>query len=1722
MKRTARDTPQRRSAIRTFLIADIRGYTRFTNELGDEAGSRLAAKFAQVTAEGVEAYDGTLLELRGDEALCVFDSARAALRCAVDLQDAYVDETRAEPHLPLTVGIGLDAGEAVPLGDGYRGAALNLAARLCSAAEAGAAMATEGLVHLAGRIDGLAYAALDGRPLKGFDEPVAAWLIRSAETHEHDVEGAPLTEPGPLPPELDAVVPLVGRDADLRWLRWHWRRARHGHGSVVAIAGPHGMGRTRLAAELAAIAHSDRAHVRYLRSDSELTGVGRPALIVVDDAETIPAARAREMWRALAVDPERQLVVITHVDPVPEPIARQLGRVVSEERRRSLRSLLPDAVAEIARLYLERPGDEPPSQLLFEESDGVPAAVHRVASQWARAAAARRLGESARRTSRERRDLRAAEAELIGDVATLEYARERSRLYVEAPADQGAGAISVCPYKGLAAFEAVDAEYYYGRERLVAELIARIVGSAFVGLVGASGSGKSSALQAGLLPELAHGVLPGSDHWIQVSMRPGDHPLLELEAALRRVAPERVAGTGDPRASLATLIDVMAPTQRTLLVIDQFEEIFTGADETERSDFVDLITEPRAGLKVLVAVRADHYERCAAYPRLARALGGDQVLVGPLSTTEIEAIIRHPGERVGLRVEPELVEALVADIGTEPGGLPLLSTALLELWEARDGGRLTLAAYHATGGVRGAVARMAESAYQRLDEERQAAARGIFLRLAGEGGAGSVVRRRVRAEELGATDRAAVADAVRDLTAARLLTASDGYVEVAHEALLREWPRLRAWIDDDDAGRQLRLHLMAAARTWEEGGREDGDLYRAARLASVLDWSAEHLLELNVTERSFIEQSRTASEGEAERQRRTNRILRGLLAGAAAFLLIAIGAGAFAAVQAQRADAERRNAVAEADRAEREAQRAEEQETLARSRELAQSAIAVLEQDPELSMQLAVEAAEIGGDLVPEAVTALHRAIQASRAVVHLAIPFEEGKPRPDGLGVELSADGSRMFVARNSRSIEIYDVDSRRLVRTLGVAQPDTETHILALSVLHDQQRAAIVDEDAVVHIWSLDDGSEQTLQGPGYGTPSRPSFSPDGRLMAVATFATRDRDPGRMMVTVWDLQTEEELVRLDDARLGELGLFDVQVRFHPDGQRVLLAPCDCDPIAGLRWLDVATGEVSEAFVEGVPINGVAISPDGTLIATGDAERTVKLWDAESGLLVRTFRGHHDVILSVTFSSDGRRLASTAGDEVTRVWDVHSGGDPSGIGLLELAGQYGGIWSASFSSDGSRLATGGPETVRIWDISRERAAEVAGLDIGWARVMSLHAEGGLAAALGRTCSAGFCFGATAILDLESGELVELLDGVSGVGIGLSPDGTGVIAQVGVPGADITARGPETFERIRRYSTATGAVELELEEICAHSFPAPGEVGCGVPPAIPWDEQMVSVAFSADGSLMAIAGNSPAVSLWDAASGEFLGLVRLNWLDPGRFPGFGLALSADGSYLAVSSIARGVFILRTDAVTGADAPRLEALDAEMQELEDGLAVATDSQREATLDRQQVLLQQFAYVLGVVHRLDVEAWAIEFSPGGDAVAIGSPQGSRVYSLETGQSRYELLPSWGLDLSADGSRLITIDSDGAARLWDFDSGRELQLIPAITEGLGDAEGAIQFAENEDHIVVVDAGTLKVLTVDVEELISIARSRFTRPLTDDECRKYLHLDSCAVMPSDAPGDR
>ncbi|HEY5873497.1 MAG TPA: protein kinase, partial [Gaiellaceae bacterium] len=412
--------------------------------------------------------------------------------------------------------------------------------------------------------------------------------------------------------------------------------------------------------------------------------------------------------------------------------------------------------------------------------------------------ASRTLVDVASRAAAGRSDLSEVEAELTGKVIDLQLAREQARALSGPATPARVAAEGICPFKGLASFEPVDADYFFGRERLVAELVARLVGAGFLGIVGPSGSGKSSVLRAGLLPALAGGVLPGSGGWRRLLLRPGERPLDELRRVL-------VSGAKDP---LAEALDALPGNARLLLAVDQFEELFTACrSDAERVAFADTLVraaaDPEGRAVVVVALRADFYGRFAAYPGLAELLGGNQVLVGPMQASELRRAVELPAARVGLSVEPELADALVDDVEGAPGSLPLLSTALLELWQKREDNALTLAAYRKSGGVHGAVARLAEGSYARVPDERRQLVRAVMLRLVGEDEGYAPVRRRAPLAELDLERNEDVADVLATLADSRLVTVSEGNVEVAHEALLREWPRLRAWIEEDTEGRRL-------------------------------------------------------------------------------------------------------------------------------------------------------------------------------------------------------------------------------------------------------------------------------------------------------------------------------------------------------------------------------------------------------------------------------------------------------------------------------------------------------------------------------------------------------------------------------------------------------------------------------------------------------------------------------------------------------------------------------------------------------------------------------------------------------------------------------------------------------------------------------------------------------------------------------------------------------
>jgi DNA-binding SARP family transcriptional activator/WD40 repeat protein len=1061
--------------------------------------------------------------------------------------------------------------------------------------------------------------------------------------------------PAELPPELDARTLLVGRDADLDRLREQWHRARDGAGRLVLVAGARGIGKTRLAAELAREVRRDGGTVRYASCAgplnavraalAEVRGARQPRLLVVDDldraGEEIRAALGQLGLPALPV-----LVLATAADP-------GLAGPLRADATVRLAPLAADGVRALARLYAgPREDVEIPVEQLIAASGGIPARLHGAAREWARTESARRVGAAAGRTASERTGLRAAEAELAGKVIELQAFRERAE-----PQDPGPVVVA-CPFKGLASFDIDDAEYFFGRERLVAEMVARLVGAPLLGVVGPSGSGKSSALRAGLLAALTAGVLPGSERWPVVLLRPGEHPLAALEEAIAEVGPGRL-----------------------VIAVDQFEETFTACrDESERSGFIDALLESahaeRRRALLLIAVRADYYGRCAANPELARLLGANHVLVGQMRRDELRRAIEQPALRAGLHIERGLVEALVADVEGEAGALPLLSTALLELWQRSDGRRLRLSTYEQTGGVRGAVARLAEHTYQRLDDQRRELAQRILLRLAGEGDGNAAVRRRVPLTELDADQDERIADVLAALAADRLVTIGEGDVEVAHEALLREWPRLRDWLEEDAHGRHLHRQLGTAAREWDAGGRDPGELYRGARLTSALDWRAAHEAELNATERAFLAASRAASE-------RSQRRLRLGLAAMACLALVTAIAGLVALNERGHA---RDEAVAA------DAQRL--------------GAQALLEDNLDRSLLLARQG------------MALHDSAQTRGNLLAalLKSPASIGVLRGDGdrlIGLDLSPDERTVAFIDNDGTLTLVDMRTRRPVGRRSaipgiagvildnVSRPDL------LQFSPDGSRLAVGGgTPVVVDARSRRGLARLRIRRQRFIYSLR--FSPDGRALFAALAVPPDYLP---TVQRFDARSGRPLSREWQTRApvpAGIGypISVVTLMVTPDGRRLITAvahepEANDDSQVGDGRLIVRDARTLQPLKR-APVDGVqaaALGADDHTLIAGGHDGSVRFLDIMTGDVRAASGRHTGAVVRAAFSADGRRAITAGEDGRAIVWDVRH------AAVIEtLEGHAGQITGVAITRDRSTLYTSGLDgQVLTWDLAGHR-----------------------------------------------------------------------------------------------------------------------------------------------------------------------------------------------------------------------------------------------------------------------------------------------------------------------------------------------------------------------------------------------------------------------------------
>ena len=1130
--------------------------------------------------------------------------------------------------------------------------------------------------------------------------------------------------------------------------------------------------------------------------------------------------------------------------------------------------------------------------------------------------ASRLLADVASRAAAGRSELSDVEAELTSKVTGLQLAREQARV-LAAPGTPAVGAAGArCPFKGLASFEPADSDLFFGRERLVAELVSRLVGTGFLGIVGPSGSGKSSVLRAGLLPALAEGILPASAGWRRWLLRPGERPLETLRSVL---APE----SEDP---VADALDALPDNTRLLLAVDQLEELFTACrSEVERAGFAETLARAAADGEgravVVVALRADFYGRFAAYPGLAELLGANQVLVGPLQASELRRAVELPAGRVGLRVEPDLADALVDDVEGEPGALPLLSTALLELWQKRQRDTLTLAAYRESGGVGGAVARLAESTYGRVPAERKPLVRALMLRLVGDGdGEGDApVRRRAPLAELDLDRNEDVADVLATLADSRLVTLGEGFVEVAHEALLVEWPRLSEWIEEDAEGRRLRRHISRAASDWDMSGRDQGELYRGARLAAALDWGADHALELNELERAFVTESREASELEARRARRTNRRLRALLAGVAALLVAAVAGGIYAVVQRGEA---------------REAATAQLAERL--------GAQALVEKDVDLSLLLARQAvviadtAQTRGYLLaallraPNAIGIMHgpndgelngialspdgRTLVVSdfysRILFFDARTYEPvGKPISVGAWVDsvaYSPDGEKLAYGGGGY-VRLIDARTRKpLAATTSVGG-----RAVRLAFTKDGSQLIVMTDSASLYIRdavSLEDLGVIRPRGflsssiMSYYRPPHFALAADGRSLLTAS--------ERGELVWWNLRSGQP------TRTFEIAAGYHALAVSSDGRTAAIG---ID--GGIQLVDVRTGakRTATAGFTGSPI-WLLFSPDATTVVSANDDGSVTLWDSATATPRDTLRGHSLEVQQLVFSTDGRTLYTASVDGNVIAWDLTGSRGVNRSFTFTHDREFDRTYDGhpgTFSPDGRLIAVG----VKGDGIALRNAHDLtpAGAPLletgGEVKALAFSPDGTALASVAR-------YGTVMIWDLaeRSGRHVSGSAGGVRMGVGFSPDGT-TFATSGPIGARLwdvaTGRSLGGIGDFRRASDLALSADGAL---VAFARPSGGEVwnvAMGSPVAKVTgraDGNTFSVSLSPDGRLLALGGYPSRVRIWDVRTG-----MLVHALDTGGAEA--LEFSPDGEVLVVSGLVTGRIVSRSavslwDVATG--------------------------------------------------------------------------------------------------------------------------------------------------------------------------------------------------------------
>jgi WD40 repeat protein len=1159
-----------------------------------------------------------------------------------------------------------------------------------------------------------------------------------------------------------------------------------------------------------------------------------------------------------------------------------------------------------------------------------------------------------------------------------------------------------CPYPGMRPFTMDDGFPFFGRDRECEELLQHLRQSRFLTVIGGSGSGKSSLVFAGLVPRLRKSTLFGPGKWLVRSMRPGERPLAELAQALG-------ADPADPAAAVSHVLKDQPEAKRLLLVVDQFEEIFTpdqgksippnwsqpglgGKARRDRQKSEQLCQALQGlldveGIAVVLTVRADFYAELMGTP-LWPQIKSNRIDIGPLEEAGLREAIYRPAETVGVYVESALVERLASDAveARSQGILPLVQEVLVQLWEKLERRVLPLRAYaefvlprmaydhHLDGqertGLEVAIARHADGILKRLEVTgpgQVEIARRIFVRLVQFGEGRPDTRRQQSVAQLRAgSDPVRFEVTLKALADNRLITLTGDRetgrrrADIAHEALIRGWPRLQQWIEETRKAEEVRRKLERKAQEWIDAGGGTEGLLGTGGLVEAEGFLAgpdgrdlpDDDLIRRLIQESSAELHRAESEREMVRQReldhaqqrvkiflRSAVILGVLLVGLVGVTLIALHARRQAKIS--QAEAERQARIAASNQEKAEAKEAEARQSEATARRMTIEVL--IESGADLvgagsksaALTVFARALALQAEGSPDQAFSRQRVGLLGQEAPRLRAVLEHADAKPVSAAV-FSPDGSRVLSAGFDNMARVWDTRTGKALAELkGHTDP-----VVRASFSRDGSRALTASEDHTARVWDPVSG-KSIVELKGHTAALRSAvFSPDGSRVVTASQDHTAR--------VWDARSGRNLAVLG----GHKGPVNSAV-FSPDGSRIVTASFDH---TARVWEAGSGAIVAELSGHTETVISAQFSPDGARVATASIDRTAKVWDAGSGKIIADLRGHDDPVVCAVFAPHGARVLTGSQDATARVWNASTGRN-----LAVLRGHAGLITSAAFSPNGSRVVTTSADfTARIWNPQTGKCRADAAGHRSMVSSASFSPDSTL---LLTACSDG----AARIWEFRRRtsitELSEHADAVSSAAF--SPDGTRLVTA--------------SYDKTARIRDATsGRTMLVLE---AHA----ARLSC--------------VAFSPDGSRVVTSSEDRTARVWDSRSGRSLATLEGH---TGAVNS--AAFSPDGSRVITTSDDHTARVW--DALSGRS-------------------------------------------LIVLERHEREVTSAVFSPDASWIVTASMDGTvRLWNAASGRDVAKLgqsvLPVIHIAFSPDGSRLVTASYSGTAQVWDFATRRRLAVL------------------------------------------------------------------------------